>query len=91
MVKIILMETVAENSHPIQPEPNNELKHKLTISDSLFLETFLMKIRGKSISFASHLKKSIVKKVKELESKILEAEDHIRLNFQNISEASLAN
>ncbi len=74
---------------------NNSMEHseldvELTIDDTLFFETFLMKVRGKSISFSSFIKKSKSNKIKELDSKIYELENDIRRNFQNISESQLA-
>ena len=92
MVKTILNESIAEYCHTSQYEQTNELNHILTISDSLFLETFLMKVRGKSIAFSTHLKKTKATIFNDLENRILQAEDHIKSNFQNIlvSESNLA-
>ena len=42
----------------------------LTVSDSLFLETLLMEVRGKTISFASYKKKERNKLQNELEKEI---------------------
>ena len=50
-----------ENIHIV---PDKEIQ--FTINDQLFLETLLMEIRGKSISFSSHIKKQTEKREKEL-------------------------
>ena len=63
---------------------------RLSIDDSLFLETFLMHVRGQSISYSSFLKKSRNEKYKELEENISHLEGEVRNNFQNGNEALLS-
>ena len=46
-----------------------------SISDQLFLETLLMNIRGKTISFASWKKRQALQKERELEERIIETEE----------------
>ena len=48
-----------------------------TINDQLFFETLLMEIRGKTISFATHLKKEETLKEKELENRLRILEEEV--------------
>ena len=61
-----------ENIHIV---PDKEIQ--FTINDQLFLETLLMEIRGKSISFSSHIKKQTEKREKELTEKIKTLESNL--------------
>ena len=54
-----------ENLHEI---PNDQIQ--FTINDQLFLETLLMELRGKSISYSSFIKKENETQEKEIERKI---------------------
>ena len=82
-------ETIQEYSDD-NIENTTDPEIKLKIDDSLFLETFLMKVRGKSISFSSFLKKKINDKTCKLEFQIKNCEDAIRKNFQSIDEPTLS-
>lgn len=55
---------------------------QFTINDQLFLDTLLMEIRGKTISYSSFKKRKMLEKEQNLEKEILELE-------QNLSEQSL--
>lgn len=55
---------------------------QFTINDQLFLDTLLMEIRGKTISYSSFKKKKMLQKEQNLEKEILKLE-------QNLSEVSL--
>lgn len=55
---------------------------QFTINDQLFLDTLLMEIRGKTISYSSFIKKKMLQKEQHLEKEILKLE-------QNLSEQSL--
>ena len=48
---------------------------QFTINDQLFLETLLMEIRGKTISFASYLRKNNNDKEKKLIEEIAQMEE----------------
>ena len=61
----------------IELVPNDHLQ--FVIDDQLFLETLLMEIRGKSISYASFKKKQKDKLEKELISKIENSEKNCNL------------
>lgn len=63
------------NLENIDKIPDNELQ--FTISDQLFLETLMMEIRGKSISYASYKKKSKDKEEKELIKSIEKLEGNL--------------
>ena len=54
---------------------------QLSVNDQLFLETLLMEIRGKSISYASYKKKSLNEKESNLQLEIKTLEEN--LNIQN--------
>ena len=56
------------NFENIDQIPDNEIQ--FIINDSLFLETLMMEIRGKSISYASYKKKAKNKEENELITKI---------------------
>ena len=58
---------------------SNENDLQLTISDQLFLETLLMEIRGKTISYSSYKKKQNQQKEEKLEKEIEQMEqlEHI--------------
>ena len=60
--------------------PDNELQ--FTINDQLFLDTLLMELRGKSISYSSHKKKQRDEKENTLISNICKPEQD--LNSENI-------
>ena len=49
-----------------------------------------MKVRGKSISFSTYLKKKNTDKAREVEIKIKDCEDSIRKDFQNMDENLLS-
>ena len=68
-----------ENIHKI---PDNEIQ--FTINDQLFMETLLMEIRGKSISYSSHRKKESEKRENELINNIKELEAN--LSDTNVNE-----
>ena len=55
--------------------PDDEIQ--FSINDQLFLETLLMEIRGKSISYSSYKKKTINSAEQELIKKIQEEEDNL--------------
>ena len=61
-----------ENLHEI---PNDQIQ--FTINDQLFLETLLMELRGKSISYSSFVKKENETQEKEIERKIEEIEHNL--------------
>lgn len=63
------------NLDNIDDIPNNELQ--FSINDELFLDTLLMEIRGKSISYATYKKKSKNKEEEELLKKIQTLEDNL--------------
>ena len=63
------------NVDTIDEIPDDELQ--LAINDQLFLETLLMEIRGKSISYATYKKKSINKEETELVKNIQTLEDNL--------------
>ena len=63
------------NLDTIDEIPDDELQ--LVINDQLFLETLLMEIRGKSISYATYKKKSINKDETESVKKIQTLEDNL--------------
>ena len=63
------------NLDTIDEIPNDELQ--LTINDQLFLETLLMEIRGKSISYATYKKKLTNKEETELVKKNQTLEDNL--------------
>ena len=56
------------NMDQINNIPDDQIQ--FVINDQLFLETLLMELRGKSISFSSYKKKTLEKKEKELISSI---------------------
>ena len=56
------------NMDQIDNIPDDQIQ--FVINDQLFLETLLMELRGKSISFSSYKKKTLEKKEKELISSI---------------------
>ncbi len=62
-----------DNFHKI---PNDQLQ--LTINDQLFLETLMMELRGKSISYYSFTKKQNNVKEKILAEKILNLETNLK-------------
>ena len=68
-----------ENVHKI---PDSEIQ--FTINDQLFMETLLMEIRGKSISYSSHRKKESEKRENELINNIKELEAN--LSDTNVNE-----
>ena len=55
--------------------PNDQIQ--FTINDQLFLETLLMELRGKSISYSSFIKKENETQEKEIERKIEEIEHNL--------------
>ena len=55
--------------------PNSEIQ--FTINDQLFLETLLMEIRGKSISYGSFKKKVKNERELEIQSKIILLEENL--------------
>ena len=61
-----------DNIHKI---PDNVLQ--FIVNDQLFLETLMMKIRGKSISYATYKKKLKDKEEKELIKSIQKLEDNL--------------
>ena len=61
-----------ENLHEIS---NDQIQ--FTINDQLFLETLLMELRGKSISYSSFIKKENETQEKEIERKIEEIEHNL--------------
>ena len=63
------------NLENIDQIPDEELQ--FIINDALFLETLMMEIRGKSISYASYKKKVKNKEEKELIYKIQNLEDNL--------------
>ena len=63
------------NLDTIDEIPDDELQ--LTINDQLFLETLLMEIRGKSISYATYKKKLTNKEETELVKKIQTIDDNL--------------
>ena len=63
------------NLENIDQIPDDELQ--FIINDSLFLETLMMEIRGKSISYASYKKKAKNKEEKELITKIQNLEEKL--------------
>jgi exonuclease III len=64
-----------ENLHDIDNE-----NLQLTICDKLFLDTLLMEIRGKTISYSSYKKKKIKEQETLLEKEILQLEENITEN-----------
>ena len=78
MVRSVITETKKQysnlvyNHDSIDQIPLNDLS--LQIEDDLFLETMLMNIRGKTISYASRKKKIETQREKELENNIMELE-----------------
>lgn len=66
------------NLDNIDEIPDNELQ--LVVSDQLFLETLLMELRGKSISYATYKKKSKNTEENELIKNIQNLEDNLTEN-----------
>lgn len=56
------------------------------INEQLFLETLLMEIRSKTISYASHIKKQRSKKEKDLQDQLEELERDFERNIETINE-----
>ena len=63
------------NLDNIDKIPDNELQ--FIVNDQLFLETLMMEIRGKSISYATYKKKLKDKEEKELIKSIKKLEDNL--------------
>lgn len=59
---------------------------QLTISDQLFLETLLMEIRGKTISYSSYKKKQTSLREEKLLAEIKQLEQATNLDINNIDE-----
>ena len=57
------------------------------ISDQLFLETLMMEIRSKTISYSAWRKKEITKAEERLEQRIQELHDTIQENSENVNQA----
>lgn len=64
--------------------PDSEIQ--FTINDQFFLETLLMKIRSKTISYASYLKKQRTEKEKGLLEELLELEKEYEKHIDKINE-----
>ena len=86
------------NHQHINEIPDSELQ--FTISDQLFLETLLMEIRGKSISYGSYIKKEtqiikskLLTRIKELEENFsnenIEDLENLKSKIQNIQSTQL--
>ena len=88
-------DTVSDYSVPIYNKAN--LKHinsseiQFTINDQLFLETLLMNIRGKTISYSSYKKKKTDKKERDLinQINILEDDEHKDIEAIEIKKGEL--
>lgn len=63
--------------------PDSEIQ--FTINDQLFLETLLMEIRSKTISYASYLKKQRTEKEKGLLEELLELEKEYEKHIDKIN------
>lgn len=61
------------------------------ISDRLYLETLLMNIRGKTISYASWRKKTLQCKERELEQKIQDIRERFQENPDSVTEDEIQN
>lgn len=66
------------NIDQIQNIPDDQIQ--FLINDQLFLDTLLMELRGKSISYSTHKKKQIDKRENELINKIKTLEEHFLNN-----------
>ena len=55
---------------------------QLSVNDQLFLETLLMEIRGKSISYASYKKKILNEKESNLQLEIKTLEENVKYTKQ---------
>ena len=67
----------------------NELNLEFQISDQLFLETLLMEIRGKTISYSSYKKKQNNLREHNLENEIKHLEEEEPLDLEKINEKKL--
>ena len=63
------------NLENVKEIPNSEIQ--FSISDQLFLETLLMELRGKSISYSSHLKKQRDKTETFIKEQIRQIEENL--------------
>ena len=63
-----------------------EAEIQFTINDQLFLETLLMEIRSKTISYASQVKKKRTKKEKDLQDQLEDLEKKFEQNIETINE-----
>ena len=68
---------------------SNENDLQLTISDHLFLETLLMEIRGKTISYSSYKKKQNQQKEEKLEKEIEQMEELEHIDTEMIKNKKL--
>lgn len=71
------------NNASIDKIPNDEIQ--FTVNDQLFLETLLMEIRGKCISYSSYAKKKNNEKEKTLINQIKHLEEKYEENIQTIN------
>ena len=86
IVKKCIAETITTYKNPhcnIQDNINTN-EPPFCIDDNQFLETLLMNIRGKTISYSCYRKKLISRSEIELENKINRIEQEIQSNFLNI-------
>ena len=67
----------------------NEQNLEFQISDQLFLETLLMEIRGKTISYSSYKKKQNNLREHNLENEIKHLEEEEPLDLEKINEKKL--
>jgi hypothetical protein len=92
-VKTIIEDTLKEYAAtPYNPDSLGQISRddiQFTISDQLLLETLLMNIRGKSISFASWKKKENEQLENELQVNIVNLENKIQIQYSDTLEKQL--
>lgn len=71
------------NIDSIDKIPDNEIQ--FIVNDQLFLETLLMEIRGKCISYSSYIKKKSTEKEQSLLSQINQLEEKYEENIETIN------
>jgi hypothetical protein len=91
---ISLFKTVLNNLvnlHKINQNVNNDSYENiiLDINDQLFLETFLVTLRGETIKFSSHKKKMEQLEENKLEKEIITLENNISKNLETVHESIL--
>jgi len=91
IVKSKIKETKKQYSLPVYNLDNREQINtkelQFTINSHLFLETLLMEIRGKSISYSSHKKKEMLKE----ENKLIKENQNLEVLNSTINNEELQN